>query len=134
MATNSQEYAALKIVVIDDMPMIRKMLVRQLSQIGIRAVFEASDAQTGLNAVIRNRPNLVLCDIHMKESTGFEFLKSLREVTTDKVSETPVIFVTADSELSTVRTAIKLQPNGYLIKPITIEILEERIRLVLQLD
>ncbi len=64
------------------------------------------------------RPDLVLCDIHMKPLDGLTYLAELRAVR-GRVSETPVIFLTTNAKERTVHLAQNLNVSGYLIKPVS---------------
>lgn len=126
------DYLSMKIVVIEDDIYIRKIIIRLLRQIGFRAIYEASDGKSGMEQVIRTRPNIILCDIHMEPMDGLEFLSTLRNFNHPKFSALPVIFLTSDAQSETVLAARKLDVSGYIAKPVSTQQLKEKLDAVLQ--
>jgi diguanylate cyclase (GGDEF)-like protein len=81
-----------KILVVDDNPTNRKVLVAVLQHAGYETL-EASDGAEGLATVMAEQPQLVMSDILMPTMDGYEFVRRLRA--DHVVKETPVIFHTA---------------------------------------
>ncbi|MCR5685996.1 MAG: diguanylate cyclase [Lachnospiraceae bacterium] len=77
----------------------------------------------------KNNPDLVLLDVMMPEMDGFETFEALRrrEKELDK-PETPVIFLTGDSDDATERHGLKLGAADYIHKPFNKDILISRIK------
>jgi CheY-like chemotaxis protein len=65
------------VLVIEDNADVAEMLAVFLSQLGHR-VMVASDGRTGLEAALRNRPDVVVCDIGLPGLNGFEIASRLR--------------------------------------------------------
>ncbi len=112
------DYAKIKVVVIEDEPHTRQLIRSQLLQLGLREIEEASNGKDGMLTVVRIRPHIVFCDIHMDTMNGMEFLKTLRSLKVESVRNTPVIFLTADAQRDTVVLAKEHAINGYLVKPV----------------
>lgn len=123
----SVNFSLLKIVIIEDEDFIRTLIRRLLYQLGVDLVYEAKDGDEGLREVVRIRPDIVFCDIHMEPVDGLTFLIRLRDLTTGSVKDTPVVFLTADAQQETVMKAKKLSVNGYLVKPVSLESIKKRI-------
>ena len=121
------DFKTLKIVIIEDEDFIRVLIRRLLRQLGVEHIYEASEGGAGLKEVVRTRPDIVLCDIHMEPMDGMTFLEKLRALPMAGLKETPVVFLTADSQQDTVLLAKKLTVNGYLVKPVSLSALERRI-------
>ena len=66
------------VLVVDDDPGAREIVRRALQEQGVR-LSEAANGREGLDAILSSVPDLVLLDLMMPESDGFEFLESLRE-------------------------------------------------------
>jgi diguanylate cyclase (GGDEF)-like protein/PAS domain S-box-containing protein len=81
-----------KILVVDDNPGNRKLVVTLLSHEGHRMI-EANDGADGLEAARAERPDLVISDILMPTMDGFEFVRRLR--TDPKLHDVAVVFYTA---------------------------------------
>lgn len=110
------------ILLIDDDPFIRSTLREILVQIGVPPsnVHEADSPDSGLTATLRNRPNLVFCDVHMPAGDGFAYVAKLRHAAHGDVTTTPVVMLTADATKAAINTAMGLQVEGYLVKPASV--------------
>jgi two-component system chemotaxis response regulator CheY len=126
------DYLSMKIVVIEDDIHIRRIITRLLRQVGFRSIYEASDGKSGMEQVIRTRPDVILCDIHMEPMNGLEFLKRLREFNHKSLSGLPVIFLTSDALSDTVLAARNLDVSGYITKPVSVQQLKEKLDAILQ--
>jgi two-component system chemotaxis response regulator CheY len=128
MAVNYEDYSVL---VVDDESFTRQIVRNLLTQIGVRRIHEAPDGKAGLLELLRVKPSLVLCDIHMKPVDGRQFLKTVRETKVARVAATPVIFLTADCLPDTVKFAKEHNANGYLVKPVSLAQLKQRVDAVI---
>src|SRR5579862_9669974 len=82
-----------RVLVVDDNPTNRKLLVTLLSSEGFLTA-EAADGSDGLAEARRQKPDLIISDILMPTMDGYEFIRRLRA---DSVlGETPAIFYTAN--------------------------------------
>ncbi|HRQ80643.1 MAG TPA: response regulator [Azospirillaceae bacterium] len=124
-------FSALKVLVIDDETYIRRVVMQLLRRLEVTYIVEAAEGKQGFMEVVRNRPDVVLCDINMKPVDGMTFLSILRKTSNVEIARTPVIFLTADSQQETVIRAAKLHVNGYLVKPVSLTDLKKRITAVL---
>lgn len=127
-------YDGLTVAVIDDEPVTRGMIRGLLRQIGVRSVIEAADGRSGLAEVVRCRPAVILCDIHMRPVDGLAFTTNLRNFVVPAIARIPVILLTADAQRSTVEAARECHINGYLVKPVDRQILKQRLDRVLGID
>jgi two-component system chemotaxis response regulator CheY len=125
-------YAKTRILVIEDEAYTRQMICTLLRQIGFRLIQEAADGEAGFKELVRTRPLIVLCDVHMQPLDGLGFLAKLRGMSNPAISETPVIFLTADKQQETVLSAKKLQVDGYLVKPVSLQVLSQRLEALMQ--
>lgn len=128
----AMEYEKIRILVVEDEAYTRQIICGLLRQLGFRLIDEASDGEAGFKELVRTRPVLVLCDVHMQPLDGLGFLAKLRGMSNAAFGALPVIFLTADKQQETVLTAKKLQVDGYLVKPVSLTALKQRIDLVLQ--
>ncbi len=114
----------MKVLVVDDSSMIRRLIKNALSQAGFDNVSEATNGQEAVDAT-RDTPDfgLILMDWNMPKVTGLEAVKAIRSAGND----TPIIMVTTEAEKSRVVEAIKAGINDYLVKPFTPDQLIERI-------
>lgn len=124
-------FPSLKVLVIDDEMYIRRVVVQLLRRLEVTYTVEAAEGKAGYIELVRNRPDIVLCDINMKPVDGMSFLSILRKTANKEIADTPVIFLTADAQQETVIRAAKLNVNGYLVKPVSLTDLKKRMIAVL---
>lgn len=110
------------ILIIDDEPQIRRMLVITLESQGYR-VREAENGKHGIAAVADSAPDLVLLDLGLPDLDGQAVLKRLREWYTRPI----IILSVYDSEESIIR-ALDAGATDYLTKPFRTGELLARIR------
>jgi CheY-like chemotaxis protein len=103
-----------KILLIDDDEDFRKVMGQLLLKDGYE-VLEAADGKEGLRRAAESRPDLILCDLLMPQMNGYAVLATLRG--DEKLAETPIIFLTAQSEPAEVRQGMNLGADDYLTKP-----------------
>ncbi|MEI8394723.1 MAG: response regulator [Rhodospirillaceae bacterium] len=127
MAINYRDYSVL---VVDDEDFARDVVRKLLGHIGIHRIHEAADGRKGLLELLRIKPSVVLCDVQMTPIDGRQFLKTLRDSKVAGISATPVIFLTADSKPDTVMFAKEYSADGYLVKPISLIHLKQRLDMV----
>ncbi len=111
-----------KILVVDDMPAIRKMVKGILQQLGYRNISEAENGTTAweqihIATVSGDRFGLILSDWNMPSMKGIDLLRKVRG--TQEISATPFLLITAEQEFTNVKEALALKVNDYLIKPFT---------------
>lgn len=116
-----------KILVIDDMAMMRKFVTKFLKEFGFTDITEAKDGAEAWDILSAANPSfaLVISDWSMPKMTGLELLKKIRADV--RLGKTPVIMVTAESEEGSVIEAIKAGVTTYVAKPFTAEILKEKM-------
>ncbi|MBI1801446.1 MAG: response regulator [Chloroflexi bacterium] len=106
-----------KILVIDDSEQIRNFLTQQVLPREGYVCVAARDGQAGLEALGRERPDLVLTDMQMPRVSGLEILQLLRQYQVD----IPVVLMTAHGSETIAIEAFHLGVKDYLVKPFTVE-------------
>lgn len=99
------------ILIIDDEPIIRKLLVRMMELEGYE-VFQAADRVSGLKLLTAKTPQLVLCDVFLPDGNGVEMVKEIKELQ----PETEVILLTAHGNIPDGVQAIKNGAFDYITK------------------
>lgn len=120
-------YDQLTVLVVEGEEHTRVIIKALLRQIGVHSIVVAANGKEGLNEVLRTRPHIVLCDVHMEPVNGLMFLKTLRAVKMEALRNTPVIFLTADAQKDTVMFAREHKVDGYLVKPVALSELKAKI-------
>jgi len=106
--------SALKIFIVEDDLLLAEELQEQLLEFGYTITDVVANSQDALLAFRRRLPDLVLCDIHLKNSKldGIELAAAFRQIAT-----IPLIFLTAYGDEQTLTRAKATNPAYYLIKP-----------------
>jgi two-component system chemotaxis response regulator CheY len=126
---SSERYAKLGAMVIDDQAVVRAMMGRMLTQLGFGFVAEARDGAQAMALVeaAERLPSVVLCDIGMKPMDGMSFLAALRARPEIQIARIPVILLTAAASGELAEQARALRANGYIVKPVTPDVLALRV-------
>jgi DNA-binding response OmpR family regulator len=115
-----------RVLVVDDEPMVREVLARYLEQEGF-AVSIAEDGEEALTAFRTERPDLVLLDLMLPRIDGLEVFRRMREGST-----TPVIMLTARGEETDRVVGLELGADDYVTKPFSPREVVARVRAVLR--
>jgi two-component system OmpR family response regulator len=115
------------ILVVDDEPDIRSMLVDAISLGGHTAV-GASDGFEALRVIRDCDINLIVADVNMPRIDGYELINKLRE----SGNKVPVILLTARQQQADITRGLKVGADDYITKPFSLEELLLRIGAVLR--
>lgn len=118
-----------KILVIDDDIAINELIKINLELQGYE-VLQAYNGTEGFALVKQEVPALVVLDVMMPEVDGYTVAQRIRQC--DEVSETPIIMLTALSELNNKVNGFNIGVDDYLTKPFEIEELIVRVRALLK--
>ncbi len=117
----------LKVLIVDDSAVMRKIVERALRQAGLEIgeVLEASNGAEALVEVEKGSLDIILSDINMPVMDGLEFLKNLSKVEAGK--GVPVVMITIEGSEARVVEALSVGAKGYIRKPFTPEQVKERV-------
>lgn len=118
---------AKKILLVDDEPELRKLVIDILSDDGFSNIIDAGTVQTGLVFARQEKPDLAVLDVMLPDGDGFSLMKKLRAFT-----NTPVIFLTAKDEASDKLAGLGLGADDYVVKPFLPQELLLRVHAVLR--
>lgn len=121
-----------RIVVVEDEKVMSTFILSTLRRIGILDLFAFEDGASALREVGKLKPDLIVTDIHMQPMGGIDFVRQLRSLPNNQLSNTKVIFLSADSSAATVKEALPLGVAGYLVKPPTLNALAAKIESALK--
>jgi DNA-binding NarL/FixJ family response regulator len=102
-------------LVIEDEPEMRRNLLTILKLEKFQPV-GAENGRAGLDAIKRDKPDLILCDVMMPELDGHGVLEALRK--DEATAAIPFIFLTAKGEKEDLRNGMNLGADDYLTKPV----------------
>lgn len=118
-----------KVLVADDMPMMRMLLCQALGDIGFGGILQAADGSAALAMIQKHKPGLALLDWNMPILDGLAVLETIRS--DDELRDMVVIMITAENTNTNVLQAASLGHDDYLTKPISPDKLTRRLSLVL---
>jgi len=117
------------VLVADDDPVMRLLMLEMLSQVGLDAV-EAADGRAAVASYRDNAPDLVLLDVDMPLLDGFSVCRAIRQL--ERATTVPVIMVTGGDDLEAVTQAYEAGATDFVSKPINWPILGHRVLYVLR--
>lgn len=122
--------AGMKILVVDDMATMRKIIKNMLGQMGFKNITEADDGATALpmikEAADTSEPyEFIVSDWNMPGMSGLDMLKELRA--DEKFKSLPFLMVTAEAEQGNVVIAVKAGVSNFIVKPFSAQVLKEKI-------
>ncbi|ENN97772.1 MULTISPECIES: response regulator [Pseudoalteromonas] len=115
----------MKILVVDDMPLMRHVLINMLRQLDYKNVVEATDGQQALKILRQQKFDLVITDLHMPKVDGVNLLDNIRH--DQALVDLPVIMVTCEDNAETVKQVIKAKVSGFIIKPFNMNVLSAQL-------
>jgi DNA-binding NtrC family response regulator len=103
-----------KILVIEDEPAIRRVLIKILSEENNSYLLdEAEDGLVGIEKIKEEEYDLVLCDIKMPKMDGMEVLEAIIKIK----PEVPVVMISGHGDLDTAVNAMRIGAFDYISKP-----------------
>ncbi|HZS07784.1 MAG TPA: sigma-54 dependent transcriptional regulator [Blastocatellia bacterium] len=114
---------SIKILVVDDEELIRKMLTKALAD--RYEVYSAGDGLEAIKLAKSLSPDLVLCDINMEGMNGFGVLDALKK---ELQSAAEIVLMTSYGNLDSVRRAAQGGAVDFISKPFTLERIESLIQ------
>lgn len=117
-----------KVLIVDDEKNHRLMMKLHLTDEGYDCI-EATDGLVAYNEIIENKPDIILLDITMDIMDGFALLKKIR---LENIN-TPVVIVTAHTDVKTAVSAMKLGATDFITKPVDIKALIQTVKKLLEL-
>jgi len=115
----------MKILVVDDLPTTRLFIKRLLKKIGFEHIILAEDGESALNELKNTTFDLILSDWQMPHMNGLELLNSVRKNASHR--NVPFIMITTETEKEKVIEAMKAGVDQYMIKPLNMDVLREKI-------
>ena len=104
--------ATIRVVIVDDHPMVREGLRTMLDDEGIEVVGEAGTTAEALREARRATPDVLLLDVELADGDGLATLPELKRT----APGASVLIVTMHAELTLVRRAIEMGAAGYVLK------------------
>lgn len=115
-----------KVLIVDDMSTMRKLVKRSVGLLGMTQHEEAADGQIAWTLLNEKKDfGLIISDWNMPNCTGLDFLKRVRA--DSQFKNLPFILLTAEGEAEQVKEAILAGVDSYVLKPFTHEALTAKL-------
>ncbi len=118
----TRETTSPRVLVVDDDPAVRRGLVAELRAAGYETI-EGADGREGLSRFEAESPDLVLTDIAMPQSDGYELIAAVR-----RQARTPIVVLSVRGGETDKIRALDLGADDYVIKPFSVQELLARVR------
>ena len=115
----------MKILVVDDMPLMRHVLINMLRKLDYDDIVEATDGEQALSLLEKTRFDLVLTDLNMPKVNGKDLFLTIRKH--DDWGYIPVIVVTYEDKKEVVTDMISAKVDGFIIKPFCLNTLKKQL-------
>ncbi|MCF7550321.1 response regulator transcription factor [Pseudonocardia sp. WMMC193] len=112
------------VMVVDDHPIWREGVARDLGERGLDVVATAADAGAAVRIAPAVRPQVVLMDLNLGETSGVEAITGI----VAKLPETRILVLSASGEHADVLEALKAGATGYLVKSASVEELVDAVQ------
>jgi len=116
---------SIKVLVVDDMSTMRRIVKNVLKQIGYSDMEEAENGQEGLNKLKAGGFGLVVSDWNMPVMQGIDLLRAVRA--DPALKPLPFLMVTAEAQKDNIIEAVQAGVSNYVVKPFTAEALQEKL-------
>jgi DNA-binding NarL/FixJ family response regulator len=117
------------IVIVDDHPIVRQGLADLLNEEQDLAVIgQAEDAPEAMQIIRKQKPDIVIIDVSLKETSGIELIKDIKALD----SEIPVLTLSMHDESLYAERALRAGAKGYIMKQEATDKIVNAIRTVLK--
>lgn len=104
---------------------MRRLVCETLQELGFRNIMEAQDGMEAMHTLRTFACDLVITDRNMPNMDGIALLQTIRA--DQRLRDLPVLLVTAAQERDQIMEAMQAKVNGYIVKPFTTAILQDKI-------
>lgn len=116
---------SLKVLVVDDMSTMRRIIKNVLKQIGFSDMVEAENGQDALNKLKAGDIGFIVSDWNMPVMQGIDLLRAVRADA--ELKHLPFLMVTAEAQKDNIIEAVQAGVSNYVVKPFTAEALQEKL-------
>ena len=116
------EKLPIDVLFVEDEKLMRNSIA-EIMRRRVNKVFVADNGQMGLELYKLHHPQVILTDIRMPVMTGLEMLQEIRK----EDDNTKVIIISAHSDTEYFQKAINLGVDGFLLKPVNVEMVIKQV-------
>ena len=121
---------ALKFLVVDDFPTMRRIVRNLLKELGFTKVDEAEDGAVALSKLKAGGFDFVVSDWNMPNMDGLQLLQAVRA--DPQLKHLPVLMITAEAKKENIIAAAQSGAHGYIVKPFTAATLSEKLEKIFE--
>jgi two-component system, chemotaxis family, chemotaxis protein CheY len=125
-------FERLKVMVVDDNPHMRKLVVTILLAFGVVHVFEASDGDQAWKMLREANPDVMFMDWMLEGLSGLDLVKKVRTSSQTPNPFVPIIMLTGHTQAEHVRKARDAGTNEFLAKPVSVKAIMMRLVAVIE--
>jgi two-component system chemotaxis response regulator CheY len=120
---------ATNILVVEDSPTMRQLIIFALKRIRDGRVVEASDGVDGYKKLSQERFDIIITDINMPVMDGLKLVSLIRKDAAHK--NVPIVIITTEGAMEDKQRALALGANAYITKPIQASVVLNTIKQLL---
>jgi CheY-like chemotaxis protein len=105
----------LKVVIVDDDELMRRLVGRALTSFGFTQIHAAANGAEGVAAAEREIPDIVICDYHMPGMHGLQVVEAIRG--NEALDRTVIIMLSAADDRTVIESARDLGADTFMVKP-----------------
>ena len=113
-------------LIVDDEEALSQSTCEYFNMFGVKT-FWVADEKACFDFFAKNKTDLILLDINLGKSSGFEICKKLRYTT-----DTPILFISARTSDDDVLLALNIGGDDYIQKPYSLSVLLAKVKTVLK--
>lgn len=127
----TSSYSKLKVLIVDDFNSFRMSLSKIMYEMGFRNVESVGSGEEAISLCRKNHFDIILADYNLgKGKNGQQLLEELRSRKL-RLENDLFILLSAETSRNVVMSAFDCQPDGYLTKPITTKVIQQRLKRLL---
>src|SRR5476649_2384462 len=122
----------LKVLVVDDNPHMRKLVVTILQAFGVIQIYEADNGERAWNILRESNPDVLVLDWVMEGMSGLDLIQMIRSNPASPNPFIPVVMLTGYTSLDHVRQARDAGVNEFIAKPVSVKTMMSRLVAVIE--
>lgn len=126
------DLSALRVLIVDDSPHLLLIVRRLLGSMHIHTTWLATDAAEAFQIMRVTTPDLIIVDWNMIPLDGADFIRLVRRGADSPCPDTPILLLTAHTEVQRVRAARDAGVNHVMAKPVTFAALYDALATVIE--
>jgi CheY-like chemotaxis protein len=123
----------MKIMCVDDSPVFRKTIQKQLEALGHTKFVEHDNITDAANHLEQDSEiGLVILDHHIPSGNGLDLLNWMRNHPSKRILEIPCVMLTGDADRDLPLQATESGASGFMFKPVELETLKNQLQRVMK--